>query len=155
MMPRRPSTPMIVVGVLSALLFTLGGSNQAQASFTSAPTASQSISTATLAAPTGVTLSATCGLVVATTPYMTASWTATTSTFATGYKITPYLNGTAQSVVTVTGQATTTTNVNITRSTSLGSNNMVWTFTIAAAFNSSWTSTSVSPSPATVACPFL
>jgi hypothetical protein len=150
---RRPSTPMTLVGVVSAVLFSLGVAGQAQAAFTSSPAASTTIATATLAPPTGVGLTATCGVLSAFTPSMTASWTATTSTFATGYRITPYLNGAAQTAVFVAGRSTTSTSIDITRNTLTTTN--TWTFQIVALLNTSWTSTSVDPSPASVACPFL
>lgn len=145
----KPSTPTVLLGVFAALVVILVAPVQAQAAFSSTLSQSISVSSATLQPPTAVTLTKSCGSILADPATMTAAWTATTSTFATGYVITPYLNGTAQTTVAVNGRTTTTAVLPITRNTLTATN--TWTFTIYAKYNN-WTTNAVSPTPASVSC---
>lgn len=148
----RPSTPTVLLGVFAALVVILIGPVQAQAAFNSQISQNISVGSATLQGPASATLAKACGGLF-TDPTMTATWTVTPSTWATGYVVTPYLNGVAQPTVTVSGRATTTTTVTITRNTLFVTNQ--WTFTVAAGFKL-WTSApAVSPTPASVTCAVL
>lgn len=100
--PVRRTRVGVALALLSAALLT----GSALAAFNSSTAAvSHSISTGTLAAPTGLT--ATC---VTGTSNVTLNWTATTSTIATGYAV---LRGTTSGgpysrIATVSGRLTTT-----------------------------------------------
>jgi len=97
---------LVCVGVLmiSSSLVT-----EAFATFGSAPTPpTMSVSSATLAAPTGLSATVDCQLIVLL-PQVHLNWTATTSSFATGYQVfrSGSSGGPYSLVSTITGIATT------------------------------------------------
>ena len=132
---------------LCALLLVLLQPTQAQAAFRRSVTAATPVSSATLAPPAGTPLvsNTNCGLVILDTPRLTISWTPTPSTFATGYLVTPYLGATALTPVAISGRATTTTLVTVTRT-------MTYTFKVQATY-ANWTSAAVTT--ASAYCPLL
>jgi len=93
--------------LLTAIVLTTA--SPAFAAFNSSPSApSMSVSTATLASPTGASAANT-GCVVSSSTKVKVTWTATTSTFADGYQVLrSTTNGGPYSVVgTVSGSNTT------------------------------------------------
>jgi hypothetical protein len=95
--------PLAVSALLAATL--LLAMSASASTFNSTTTASQSIASATLAAPTGLT--ATC---VSLSSNVTLNWTATSSTFATGYEVlsSTTTGGPYTPVAPVSGRTTTT-----------------------------------------------
>ncbi len=94
----------------AAVVAAVGTANTAVAAFTpTAPSASNSISTATLAAPTGLSAArGTC--VILTSTQINLSWTATASAFADGYQILRSTTdgGPYTTIASVSGRNTTT-----------------------------------------------
>lgn len=133
---------------LAAVIFVLLAPIQAQAAFQRTASASTTVGTGTLSPASNPTLVAGCPGILTTTT-VTVGWTATTSTYATGYVITPLLNGIAQTPVTVSGQATNSQAMTVTRG--VGTSNS-YTFRIQAVYLN-WTSTIVT-SPAG-SCPLV
>jgi hypothetical protein len=88
-----------LVLVATPAVATLGDSATASAAFT----------TTSLAAPTGLT--ATAGCVGLATPKVTLSWTATTSTYATGYDVYRAVGAGASTLLTSVSPRTTVTYV--------------------------------------------
>ncbi len=82
-------------------------STPASAAMSARATASATFASATLAPPTGLTFTKACGTTSST---VTLRWTATTSTYATGYLLTYTMNGgsSGTSPQTVTGRTTVT-----------------------------------------------
>ena len=116
----------------------------AQAGFSRSDSASLSVSTGALAPPTSP--SAVPGCAGALNPKITLSWTATTSTFATGYVIRRRLvGGLYATVATVSGRTTTT----YADSGLLA--NTTYQYVVQAAYQS-WTADS---SPVSATTPFL
>ena len=150
---RRPPLLSVLLGILAALVVVLIAPVQAQAAFNAGVSQTVVLGTPTLQPPAGVTLTKSCGSILADPATMTATWTATASTFAAGYTVVPYLNGAAQTPVVVAGRGTTTATVSITRNTLLATN--TWTFKVYARAGSAWTSSSVDPAPGSITCPVL
>ena len=93
--------------VAGFVLATVLTATLAQASFFRSQSASLPVATGSLAAPTG--LSAVPGCAGTLNPKITLSWTATASTFATGYVVRRRLDGGIYTTVaTVSGRTTTT-----------------------------------------------
>jgi len=94
---------LIVAAIYTSIL------TDALAAFTTTPSVTQgTISTATLAPPTAVTATGACQALVLG-PEIQLAWTATSSTYATGYKIyrSTTNGGPYTLVTTVTGRSTT------------------------------------------------
>ncbi|GLY27454.1 hypothetical protein [Kineosporia sp. NBRC 101731] len=145
---RRP-----ILIALAAIIFVLLAPLQARAAFQITAVASTTASTATLAAPATISVTAdnsTCGIIIFVQPTMKLTWSVTTSIYATGYVITPVLNGTPQTAVSISGRATTTWTVNVVRNGLLTPN--TYQFRIQAVY-SNWTSAPVTTGSAN--CPFL
>ena len=132
--------------VLGFVIATVLTATLAQASFFRSDSASMQIATGQLAPPTSV--SATPGCAGTLNPRITLTWTATTSTFATGYIIRRRLiGGIYATVATVSGRTTTT----YTNSGLLG--NTTYQYIVQAAYES-WTADSTAVSATTPAlCP--
>jgi hypothetical protein len=118
-MSRRPVRFAVVLAAGIALSFAVANAGRTQARFTDAPgLGSNSFSSATLQAPTGLAASGGCTALLA--PKVTLTWTATSSTFADGYDV---YRGTASggpysNIGHVVGRTTTTytdTSVNLNR----------------------------------------
>ena len=93
--------------VVCALPATMLWATGAEAGFSATDSAAMNVTTAALAAPTSLSGTGDCAGPL--TPEVDLSWTATTSTFATGYAIRRRLvGGTYVTVGTVTGRTTTT-----------------------------------------------
>jgi hypothetical protein len=125
------------VFVLSVLLFAIPAI--AQARFTSAVTGATSVSTDTLAPPTGASAAKACGFL---NPQAQVTWTATADQYATGYVITR-TGGGSSSTTTVTGRTTTSATVAIAFGTAT-------TFTVTTTYRN-WTSVATA-STASVTC---
>ena len=100
--------PLAGVGLWWALL-GLSTSGPAAASFSTAPQIGQgSISSAVLAPPTAVSATGGCQTLIVG-PQMTLAWTATTSTYATAYKVlrSTTTGGPYTMIATVAGGSTT------------------------------------------------
>ena len=98
------SVRMAVVGVaLTAVVVTRAGVAGAAGGFTTSVSATNSVSSATLQPPTGLSLSNDCHVLGQTDVRL--NWTASNSPFRTGYDIrrSPTLNGTYVTVGSVTG----------------------------------------------------
>lgn len=91
------------------LLVVLGG--PALGSYGDSATAASSLSTTSLAAPTGFTATAGCTTSIPKLPKVTLSWTATTSTFATGYDIYRATGAGSQTLLTSVSPRTVTSYV--------------------------------------------
>jgi hypothetical protein len=87
----RRGARAVVVGIVVAA-FVAGTPAASSAAFTRSAAGAASFHAATLAPPTGFVASTTCAL----------SWTATTSTWADGYRIERWRNGTLEQTYTVT-----------------------------------------------------
>jgi hypothetical protein len=101
--PTRQGAAAVLVLAIAALC-----ANSATAAFNSSPSASQHISTGTLAAPTALSAArGTCVLLTSTAVNLT--WTATPSPFADGYEIrrSTANGGPYTSIGTIPGRATT------------------------------------------------
>lgn len=90
------------------------GSTPAEAATSARATAPATYASATLAPPTGLTFTKACGTTSST---VTLRWTATTSTYATGYRLTYTMNGSSAGTTpqTVTGRTTVTGTYPITK----------------------------------------
>ena len=132
----------------AVIAFVLIAPIQARAAFQWTTTASTTVGTGTLSPAGNPTLNATCPGILTTTT-VTLSWTVTPSTYATGYVITPVLNGTPQTPVSVNGQATNSQAMTVIRG--IGTSNS-YTFRIQAVYQN-WTS-SIVTSPAG-SCPLV
>jgi len=132
----RRLTLGVVAGVVAV-------ASPALASYADSATASATFTTTSLAAPTG--LSATGGCAGTLAPKVTLAWTATTSTFATGYDIYRQIGAGAPSLLTSVSPRTvvgyTDTAVSILTS---------YTYTVRTGFQS-WTKTSSAASATTPA----
>ncbi|GAB3244457.1 hypothetical protein [Kineosporia babensis] len=129
---------------MAAAAFVLISPIEAQAAFQSSAGAATTVGTATLNPVSGATVSTSkCGTIL-TAAYLTVSWTATPSTFATGYTVTPLLNGSALSAISVPSRTTTTVDVPVIRGLLA---TYPYTFRIQAVAGN-WTSTTVTTSPA-------
>jgi len=107
---------------------------------TGTATATASYASATLQAPTGLTVTKTCG----TSSSVTLKWTATTSAFAASYLLSYTSNGSNGTPRTITGGTTTTVTYAITNGVTYSN------LTLAAVYRS-WTSLSTPPA-ASVLC---
>lgn len=113
-MPRRtsdprPHPPRVGLVVLATVFFLGALTTTAFGSFNAGPNAAMSISTATLVAPTGLSATGGCQALIIG-PKMTLNWTATASSFATGYTVwrsTTHGSGYSQ-IATLSGRATVT-----------------------------------------------
>jgi hypothetical protein len=136
-----PGRSGFVVGFVTATVLT---ATLAQASFFQSRSASMNVTTGALAAPTS--LSAVPGCAGTLNPKITLTWTATSSTYATGYIIRRRLiGGIYATVATVSGRTTTT----YTNSGLLG--NTSYQYVVQASY-ASWTADS---SPASATTPAL
>jgi hypothetical protein len=95
--------------VVLALVAAVVVATPALATFGDSATAAVGSTTTQLAAPTGVTATAGCNGVV---PKVTVTWTATTTTFATGYDIYRAVGGGASTLLTSVSGRTTVSYVN-------------------------------------------
>ena len=120
----RRKAPVLFALVCAAALFSAAA---AYATFTSGASAAQSISTNTLLPPTAVT-----GTVAANCKSVTVTWTASASTFATGYTV--QRNGTT--IATVSAATTSYTDGTTSRHTQ-------YTYTVLATFQQWSAGTSV------------
>ena len=91
------------------LLVVLGG--PALGSFGDSATAASTLTTTSLAAPTSFTATAGCTTSIPKVPKVTLSWTATTSTFATGYDVYRAVGAGTQTLLTSVSPRTVTSYV--------------------------------------------
>lgn len=105
-MPRRRDLARATAGLLAGVaVFT---AVPAWAGFTDATAAAaMAVSSATLAAPTGVSATASCVGTIVKTPRITLNWTASSSSYATGYAIMRLSGAAYVQIGTVTGRTTT------------------------------------------------
>ncbi len=119
--------------MLAAFAVVLLAPMQAQASFSRASSGTVSASSDTLAPSGAVTVNnSQCGIVILTQAALHVMWTATSSTYATGYVVTPVIAGVAQTPTTVSGRSTASVDLDVVRGT-------VYTFQVRAAYRN-WTS---------------
>jgi fibronectin type 3 domain-containing protein len=114
-------TSNFLSAVVGGLVATVVSASLASATFNSTGAGGpMPVVTATLAAPTGLSASATCQVGLPTTVKVNLSWTATTSTFADGYEVKRSTSGGPfVSIGTVSGGTTTTySDTTVTYSTS-------------------------------------
>lgn len=97
--------------VVGALLLVVGVCGPALGSFTDSATAASTLTTTSLAAPTGLTATASCSASIPKLPRVTLSWTATASPFATGYDIYRGLTAGTQTLLTSVSPRTVTSYV--------------------------------------------
>jgi len=124
--------PRALIIALAAVLVVLLVPLHAEAAFNKTVSASLSASSATLAAPTGTGTAKACVILALGGATMTATWTASASTYATGYTVTVLRNNVVDSINSVNGRATVTATYPI-------DYNVPYTFTIRAGYQS-WTS---------------
>jgi hypothetical protein len=140
-----------VLIALAAVIFALMMPIQAQAAFSLSVSASTSVGTGTLSPasnPQVATVGGSgCGLL--TQGQMTVSWTATPSTKASGYLVTPVRNSVAQTAISVPLQSSTSVTVNVDRGLA---NSIQYTFRIQAVLGG-WTSSVITTPSAS--CPLL
>lgn len=129
--------------LLAAALAVLH-SDPALAAVTGPATAAAGYGSATLAPPTALSFTKTCSATAGSST-VTLKWTATASTYATGYQLTYTKNGSSAGTtpVAVTGRTTVTATYTI-------SNAVSYNLTLAAAYRS-WTS-QTNPSTAPFTC---
>lgn len=114
----------------------------AAASFLDTGSAAQAVSSAQLQPASGLSATTRCGPLLSFSARATLSWTATPSTFATGYTVERWRGSLLESTTTVTPRTTTTV-------TQTGlSTGTLYTWKVRA-FVSAWTSTEASVSAAT------
>jgi hypothetical protein len=134
---RLPGRRRIAVG-LTLFATVIGRAGVAIASFSGATAAAPTLATATLAPASGLSAAAACnGLFSAKA---TLTWTATTSTFASGYKIQRNKNGNPDGPLT-TSASTTVTQTGLATGTSYS-----WNLY---AYYQSWTSSVITTSATT------
>lgn len=102
---RRPLRALFTVALVTATV--AGGSTAAYAGFSTKSQARQTLASATLQAPSGLSVSTGCSLLVLG-PKADLQWTATPSLFSAGYKVERWRGSTLQATVTVTPRTTTT-----------------------------------------------
>ena len=123
-------------GIRVALLLLPGvtlvlHSSPALAATTAKVSAPTTYASATLLAPTGLTVTKNCTNLTLT---LTLNWTATTSIYATGYVVTYTMNGTSQTPLAISSRTTTTATYPIVKGAT-------YNLTFAATYRS-WTSLS-------------
>jgi hypothetical protein len=137
---------------LAAAIFVLLVPFQAQAAFQRSASASTTVGTGTLSPGGSASAATNCGFL--SQAYMTVTWTsATPSTYATGYLITPIANGTPQtgSTFSVSGRTTlSANNVPVNRSPLLGPPTY-YTFRVQAVYQN-WTSSAVTTTTPNLWC---
>jgi hypothetical protein len=94
-----------------AVLLVVAVAGPAVGSFLDSATAASTLSTTQLAAPTGLTATAGCTTTIPKLPKVTLSWTATTTTFATGYDIYRAVGAGPSTLLTTVSPRTTVTYV--------------------------------------------
>lgn len=104
--------------------------------------AGQSLASATLDPASGLTANTSCGPVLSLSAKVNLSWTATPSTFATGYKVERWQGSTLQATATVTPRTTTA----LTQTGLATGTTYTWKVY---AYASSWTSTLISATATT------
>ena len=132
----------LVLAVAGGVLATVAVGT-AQAVFESIAAQTGSVATATVAPPTGITVTTTCDTVTAT---MRVSWTASSESRTTGYRVTLQRPGFAPLVVDADA-ATTSVQVQDAKNRV----DDVGTFTVTTLTNTSWTGPSERTAP--VSCP--
>jgi hypothetical protein len=129
----RRRLPVLVALVLAAVLVTAAA---AYATFTSVGSATQAVSTQSLAPPTGVTTTLTSQCKANKAQQVTVSWTASTSSFVTGYTV--QRNGTTITTLGATATATSYVDNGVGHSTS-------YTYTVLATYQQWSSGASASP----------
>jgi hypothetical protein len=116
---RRPAqlASRVAVSLVLAVTAVLSLTPAAFGTFNSSPAAAMTVSSATLAAPTGLSASASCVL-LQLNPQVTLNWTATSSSFATGYQILRSTSSGTETLLTTVSGASTVSYVNTGLSTS-------------------------------------
>jgi hypothetical protein len=99
---------------IGALLLVVGVCGPALGSFADSATAASTVTTTSLAAPTGLSATGGCSTGIPKLPRVTLSWTATTSTFATGYDVYRGLTAGSQTLLTSISPRTLTSYVDST-----------------------------------------
>lgn len=133
-------TAIVVLAV--ALAVPVVAAPPAAASFSDAGSAAQVVSSAQLEPASGLSATTRCGSLLSFSARATLSWTATPSTFATGYTVERWRGSVLESTTTVTPRTTTTV-------TQTGlSTGTLYTWKVRA-YVSLWTSTDVAVTAAT------
>ena len=144
-MPDRRSArwvPTPAVLVIAVLMTVVASASPAAALFSGSSSPAHTVATATLAAASSPSVTTSCGPVLSLTARATVSWTATPSTFATGYTVERWRGSILEATTTVTPRTTTSvTQTGLTTGTT-------YTWRVRA-FVSSWTSTAVSTTATT------
>jgi hypothetical protein len=97
--------------LVGALLLVAAVGAPALASYGDSATAASTLRTTQLAAPTGLTATGGCSSGLPKLPRVTLSWTATTSSFATGYDVYRAVGGGTQTLLTTLSPRTVTSYV--------------------------------------------
>lgn len=137
----------VVLATTAAAVLALPATAVAQ--FTAAPaTGSLGVASGSLAAPGSVGLSKRCAVFGLFGASLTVTWTATTSTRATGYSVTAIpSDGSGSITTTVSGAGTTQVTLGVTPGA-------IYTATVAAS-TGSWTSPAATGGPIKVSCGLL
>lgn len=107
MIPRHASPGWLLPCAVLVVVAVLPTRSGAFASFGSGASATHDISSATLSPASNLIASTSCGPLLSLTAKADLSWTATPSTFASGYKVERWLGGVLQATTTVTPRTTT------------------------------------------------
>ena len=132
----------VVLAAVGSVLATVAVGT-AQAVFESTAAQTGSVATATVAPPTGITVTTTCDTLTAT---MSVSWTASSESRTTGYRVTLQRPGFTPVTVN-TGSTTTSVQVQDAKNRV----DDVGTFTVTTLTDTPWTGPSAKTSP--VSCP--
>lgn len=106
MIPRHGSPGWLLRCAVLVVVAVLPTSSGAFASFLSGASATHDISSAALSPVSNLTASTSCGPLLSFTAKADLSWTATPSTFASGYKVERWLGGVLQFTTTVSPRTT-------------------------------------------------
>lgn len=131
-----------LTAALAAMVASVVVAGPAAASFARSQSAATPVSSATLESASDLSVSTACDTLLSLTAKATLSWTATPSTFASGYEVERWKGSILESTGTVTPRTTTS----VTQTGLATGTTYTWKVR---AFVSSWTSTEVSVSAAT------
>ncbi len=94
-------------GAIVVTVAVVANVSVALAGFSEATSASHTISSANLGPASNLSATTSCGPLLSLTAKATLNWTATTATFASGYKVERWLGAVLQSTATVTPRTST------------------------------------------------
>lgn len=140
--PRLSGRRTAMAGLLAVVLASVVAAGPASAAFAGSRSAATPISSATLQPISDLSVSTACDNLLSLSAKATLSWTATPSTFASGYRIERWRGSTLEATQSVTPRTTTT----VTQGGLATGTTYTWRIR---SYYSSWTSTEVSKSATT------